>query len=413
MASTNQNKIEQFLSELLADLVVRIQLSPSLYRRAVGHFEAIRNWIGREDSQLGGIAEEFYLQGSMATGSSISSVANTDEFDIDAMLELRLGEQVQPKAVLDMLYNSLAGAPGSQYHGKTKRKTRCVTITYADMHFDVTPGRRVADTPGRECDIFHHRREEPAVPGIIVRANPFGFAKWFQSREYRDDAFATMFLAKTSEYEQQLFLPALGIPSVTELAAGYDKSLTVVVLQLLKRWRNVQYDNRKGEKRPPSILLSKLVAEKFVPSESLFICLLHTAVAIREHFEIFLSEGGLIHECNPICIEDVLTDRWPEDLIAQRKFVGDLDLLIASLKSLETEERQEKILKVLKQLFGEQPTADLYSSYADKFVQPIRDGTSRHDKKAGAYVVAPLGVGVVPSSGEETKKHTFYGEDDK
>ena len=41
------------------------------------------------------------------------------------------------------------------------------------------------------------------------------------------------------------------------------RSKAVVVLQLLKRWRNVQYDTRLG-RRPPSILIAKLSEELLI-----------------------------------------------------------------------------------------------------------------------------------------------------
>jgi len=74
------------LDVMLADIAVRIQLSPTDYQRAVEHYHAINEWIDREDSPLHGLVEEFYAQGGFAIGATVARHATDDEFDIDAVL---------------------------------------------------------------------------------------------------------------------------------------------------------------------------------------------------------------------------------------------------------------------------------------------------------------------------------------
>jgi hypothetical protein len=73
------------LDVMLADIAVRIQLSPTDYQRAVEHDHAINAWIDREDSPLHGLVEEFYAQGGFAIGATVARHATDDEFDIDVM----------------------------------------------------------------------------------------------------------------------------------------------------------------------------------------------------------------------------------------------------------------------------------------------------------------------------------------
>ena len=49
---------------LLAEVAIRIQLSPTDHQTAVDHFGAIHDHIERPDSPLFGLVEEFYVQGS-------------------------------------------------------------------------------------------------------------------------------------------------------------------------------------------------------------------------------------------------------------------------------------------------------------------------------------------------------------
>ena len=142
----------------------------------------------------------------------------------------------------------------------TKRRTRCVTVSYRDnMHLDVTPMQRRSGTPERESRIFHHRAEALHEPGSWHVANPYGFAQWFQGKTSADQDFAEAYASRTLHYEQ-IAMATTDSEPVPPQAPSFRKSKAVIVLQLLKRWRNVQYDTRSG-RRPPSIMISKLVAD--------------------------------------------------------------------------------------------------------------------------------------------------------
>jgi hypothetical protein len=58
------------LDVLLVDIAVRIQLTPTDYEAAVAHYDAINEWIDREDSPLHGLVELFYPQGGFMIGAT-------------------------------------------------------------------------------------------------------------------------------------------------------------------------------------------------------------------------------------------------------------------------------------------------------------------------------------------------------
>ncbi len=168
---------------LLADVAIRIQLNRSDYKKAVNRYQVISEWIERNGSPLENRVDLFYPQGSMATGSTIASKLRTDEFDIDIAAQIQFPRDVTAQCALDRLYAAIRGEPDSRYYGMTKRRTRCVTVSYRDnMHLDVTPMQRRSGTPERESRIFHHRAEALHEPGSWHVANPYGFAQWFQGK---------------------------------------------------------------------------------------------------------------------------------------------------------------------------------------------------------------------------------------
>ncbi len=393
---------------LLADVAIRVQLSQTNYDRAVDRYRAIRNWIERDDSPLRDDVKLFYPQGSMAVGATIASKLGTDEFDIDVVAQLNLPENGLPKQALDLLYRAIRGEPGSRYHRMTKRKTRCITVQYEDgMHVDVTPAVRRWGTPDRESVIFHQRPEEPHDPGYTHVANPYGFAEWFNDKTQPDDAFADVFEARAREY-LQVFARAASDP-IPPQEPPSRKSKAVIALQLLKRWRNVQYDARPG-RRPPSIMIAKLVADAANGTDRLSEELLHQSRHMLSMFQQEDSNGRLLHISNPVCRLDVLTDRWPESRQDQKLFIRDLDVLVENVERLVSGCDMEEMQRLMVGLFGEKPAVDAFRVFNERIGDDVRSGRSRHRPDVGGLVIPGAATGIGASSASRaTPSHRFFG----
>ena len=110
------------VDRLLSEILILIQLSQGDYHKAVQRYEAIEKWIDRPDSPLHGLVELFYPQGSMAIGATVAA-RGTDEFDLDAVAQLKLSQAVPPPVALDLLYDAIRGDAGSQYHTIVARQS--------------------------------------------------------------------------------------------------------------------------------------------------------------------------------------------------------------------------------------------------------------------------------------------------
>lgn len=411
----NRNAPVSHLTEptdiLLADVAIRIQLRPTHYNMAVERYQKISKLIERDNSPLKDRVDLFYPQGSMAIGATIASKLKTDEFDLDVAAQLALLESVLPHEPLDLLFEAIRGEPGSQYYQMTKRRTRCVTVSYSDkMHIDITPLIRRQYTLDRESWIFHDRPEAPQEPGKKLIANPYGFAEWFKANTPPDQEFAGIFEKRAAEYERMVMLEAESEP-VPPPEPPFRKSKAVIVLQLLKRWRNVQYDTRPG-RRPPSILIAKLVADPANHTDRLSEELLLQAQRILSVLWEYHNAGTLIHVSNPVCDQDVLTDRWPETLQDQAVFIRDLENLIAKVQRLVSGCDLGEMQKIMIELFGESPTTEAFQAFNERIGQEISDGRSQHHSKTGGLIIPASVANVPPSSGtRRTPKHTFYGNE--
>jgi len=385
---------------LLFEIAKRIQLSPTNYRVAVERYQTISEYLDRDGSPLRGLVTRLYPQGSMAVGSVITSKFENDEFDIDVIAELNISQNAQPSLVLDTLFNALNGEKGSRYYGKVERCSRCVKVQYDGMHLDVTPSIFLPGKQERASIIFHANEAEPRNLHYIVIANPWGFAEWF----------------KKQMPESVLYLNAMDkmlTEPVPDAESLNSKAKPLIALQLIKRWRNKVYDLREG-RMPPSVMLSCLIAHNAGHRMSLFDELVAQAACLLEYFSTHTEQGKLVTIDNPKCLgEDIFTDRWPENLAAQRLFTNDLKILNAKLAQLSKDRTLEGCQKVMADLFGERSTTLAMDEIAKSYGMKAHSGGLHHHSKSGAIALSASGISAGIGSGISyaTPKNTFFGSD--
>ncbi len=402
---------------LLANVAIRIQLSPTNHKLAVQRLETLAERLDRAESPLAGKVRVVYAQGSMAIHATIAPALRYDEFDVDGIVQMELPPGTTPQQALDTLFEAVRGEPGSRYYAMTKRNTRCVTVQYAEMHVDLTPAELVPGRNPRVSEIFHHRPEEPRDDGKRVVANPFGFAEWFNEVTPRFRGFEEFYEGQSRALDRRSKAETEDVP---EPVPAYLKPPAVIALQLIKRFRNVRYDRRDG-RQPPSVMLACLVANFAGQSGTPYGELLHQARSLRRHFEQLQTGGQLIHVANPRCPDDVFTDRWPANLNEQGLFLQDLAYLVGQLERIEHDAPLEVIADVFARLFGEEIASTVIREFADSTGRQIERHGLITDYRGGRVDIGRSGIGassasaaaiVSPTVVRATPKHTFFGHDD-
>lgn len=399
---------------LLADVAIRVQLTNTDYNKAVERYHSVADWLDRPESLLQGRVNRLYAQGSIAIGATIASKMRTDEFDIDVIADLALPIGTAPQHVLDLLYGSIRGERGSRYYSMAERRTRCVTIHYADdMHLDVTPAILLPVPEPRTSHIFHSKPEEHDEPDRTLMANPYGFAEWYKASTPLDHDFVALFEKRAGDWER--LVKAAETETVPAQQPPYRKSKATIALQLIKRWRNVRYDRRAG-RRPPSIVLARLIADAANHTDTLSEELHLQAAQLLENFSEWHRAGLCIQVVNPRCAQDVFTDRWPSSLAEQEVFIHDLGDLVAKLAILRGECPLDRIQEIMKDLFGEAPTLAAFKAFTKRTGHQISTGQSYHQPRTGRLDLAAtglLGATVAPSPATvRTRPHTFFGADE-
>lgn len=352
----------------------------------------------------------------MATGTTISSKLENDEFDIDLIAILDLPADTAPHRMLDILEEAIRGEPGSRYYDKTNRCTRCIQVLYADgMHLDVTPMVRIHALP-EKCGYIYHAPQRYATPeDAKIIANPWGFAKYFRERTPAEHQFALEFSERARAYEALLFFAEAEVEPVPDQESVHTKSMAVISLQLMKRNRNVRYDQREG-RCPPSVMMAKVVADNAGRTSTLSEELIFQASRLRDLLADAQGDGRLVDVRNPTCHPDLFTDRWPGNLTSQRVFLSDMIMFVEKMESLRGECDLSKMQATLAELFGEKAAIEAVKQLNQRVGRQIVHGRSQHVPGSGRIVLptpaaaAALGaVSAIPVGARATPKHTHFG----
>lgn len=370
---------------LLADIAVKIQLTPIEYVDAVAHYGAVEKWLERDGSSLKGKVLRLYPQGSMAIHTTISSNHDKEEFDIDLVVELDLPHGSDPKEVLDLLFEAVRGELGSRYFDAAELNSRCVTVHYENMHLDLCPAILREDQPARTSTMFHHNKEREERYQHI--RNPWGFADWFKGSLRQEGDFATFYQGRG------LAAPRSEAEPMPEPTPVYQKPRKVVALQLIKRFRNHRYLKR-SRKGPPSVVLSKLAIDAGVSFGGLIDELAAQANHLRDVLDSYPLEVR-----NTRCPEhDVLTDRWPIDHDEQHEFYRDVRHLQQQLAALRLAIDLPAKQVILADLFGERATTAAFEAFQLRFGDIVDRGEIKVYKETAGIAVGASGIAAQPVS---------------
>ena len=398
------------LDILLADVAVRVQLTPTDYQTAIDHYEAISEWLDRPGSPLEGKVLEFYPQGGFAIGATVARHSGTSDFDIDVIAQIDWPASIDPELALATLHEAIASTKGTRYYDKTDRKTRCSTVTYATMHLDVTQVVRTWGRNEKTSYIFHSKPSDPSNRKQTLLANPFGFAQWFNGLTPPDAAFGEFFERRSLDYDRLMLDAKAETAPVPEQMPAYRKSRAVIALQLIKRWRNILYDRLYPHLRlPPSVMLAHFVALNANKTGTLADELIHQVDVLRSIITTAETNNRPVFAYNEMCHEDIFTDRWPGERSNQRTFLKELDAFAVDLRLMRDGGLSlAEMLKVLEKLFGEKPARDAYEGFIRQQREDLFAGKNVHIPKVGA--IAALGSLAAPASARATPYHTDFGD---
>ncbi|MBP8235496.1 MAG: nucleotidyltransferase [Rhizorhabdus sp.] len=393
------------LDAILAEIAINLQLPPGLHAKAVERYEAVCRYIERAGSPLEGRVSSFYPQGSMAIDATISTRGTDDEYDIDAVAEI-IGGTEGPEELLDLLEAALKGYPIS----RIERKTRCITLYYADgMHLDVTPARRRAAK--EKESVIAHAKQGRQHEHRYVPMNAYGFCAWYNSKAPVEERFA---LALNRElYSKHGFaFDAAEVEQVPDQTPLLIKSVTTVALQLIKRHRNILYADAAG-RMPPSVVLSCHAGHAAVPGMGLADMVMRQARWTARAINEAARQSRLLDVPNPEFHEERFTDRWPENQAQQQHYAKALSELADGLQVARERGMQlEDLQDWLRDQFGQRVVTRSIDVFNKRLGQQVQARQHGYTRTGGLFVPAAPAIitgasALVPVA---ARAHTNMGE---
>ena len=152
-------------------------------------------------------------------------------------------------------------------------------------------------------------------------------------------------------------------------------------------------------------MLSRIVAESSDPSRSLSKDLEITANKVATYIEMHNRSGQPI--TNPVCEQDILTDRWRVGSPEAVTFVQNLRRLAAEIGRVNSGCELGDARGILAGLFGEYPTREAMNRYAERVGQAIRNNETSHEAVTGSVVV-PSVANSRSRNTKPTRPHQFH-----
>ncbi|WP_433971341.1 nucleotidyltransferase domain-containing protein [Tunturiibacter lichenicola] len=363
--------------DLLFEICEELQISPAKYALAEERYKTIGTLLCAANSPFAEEDPEIYPQGSMRLGTTVHPLDGP--FDLDFVCQLSVPYRPQnPMELLNRLYTFFKSS--TRYRDMVDRKNRCVRLTYADdFYMDILPACRDHAACITCIQVPDHAQK------CWKASNPLGFASWFQKRsQYRMYKFA-------QDRAMQQPLPGL--------EATEEKEVLQLVVQLLKRWRDLFY--AESDFPPISVVLTTLAAEIYRGEDSTSVALLNVLEGIVERIEQAHAQSVRLSVINPVHPDEDFSERWDNRDEAYDHFVHGISNFAARWREVCTNDEDPK--RAFKELFGEDLLPKILEKRATR-AQNLRENRSLGIRPSGVITSAATAV-------TQMRPNTNHGEE--
>lgn len=300
-------------------LAESLEISETRYEQAHNSYASLGRWLNRPTSTLRDFDPVVYVQGSFGLGTVIKPLNDDEEYDVDAVCELKALTKTQLSqrnlkervGVEIELYRQSQTMVKPLHEGR-----RCWTLRYADgaqFHMDVVPAlpngqsvrllleKRNLDTRWASTAIAitdNERLDYHNITDDWPRSNPKGYLQWFKSQ------MSVILQKRKRELAESIHASVEAIPDYrvrTPLQSA---------IMILKRHRDIMYQNDEINCCPISIIITTLAAHAYQGEEKIADAL----VSILTRMEHFILRDGQQRAliANPSDPMENFADKWVE-----------------------------------------------------------------------------------------------------
>lgn len=376
ISNLNKSMIEEILSE--------IQISESKYEEAERRYNAIGEWLNRDESVVAKFNPKIYAQGSFLFGTVIKPTTMRDEYDVDIVSELEISKfTISQSALKEMIGKEIKAYAESQnmVHKPSEGK-RCWMLIYADgtkFHIDVLPA--VPDNRlliEFKNDVRVHTSWLETAIAITDRthknfdkitqdwpvSNPKGYFQWFKGQ----------MVVQFEEKSRALFEAYQG--EVEEMPFYKVRTPLQNVIQLLKYHRDVLFED-ESENKPISIIITTLAAHAYNNEADLVDALINVSAKMRTFVE--KDQYGKWEIINPVNPKENFADKWVDNPNLENAFFKWLDRVEEDFSFENLTKASEPLFESFQQSFGVGIAAKALEKVASRKQIPISNPSPKVD----------------------------------
>jgi hypothetical protein len=242
--------------------------------------------------------------------------------------------------------------------------------------------------------------------------NAYGFAQWYARMTPLELRLAKEFQRRWRGLAGHDVRADADFDDVPDQCDFIVKNTATLALQLIKRFRNIRYATYR-RRLPPSIMLSYYAGVAAQPNMPLSAMVVRLASWIISEIEQASLYGKKVYVANPVCPDDVFTDRWPDSIAQQNEFAGHLRKLVHALEKMRKGEMlPTDIMDELRENFGERVVTRAADQIAAEVGSGIQQSRQIYSRRGGVLWPTATGAAASPLVNPHlaaAKPHTFFG----
>jgi hypothetical protein len=379
---------------ILERLCAVIEPTDTQKATARNRYEAVGYWLADAPQHL--FSEvRISPHGSFALGTAIKPLSGR-EYDVDLLCRFTAFAARLGPADLKRLLSARI-RENREYGSILHEMPRCWRLDYAgEFHMDITPS-----IPNPACS-----NGGELVPDKKLRAwkstNPRGYLKLFEKWAA---LVPTMRLLKSFTA-----MDSRGTVDPFPEHAGF-KGILRRIVQLLKRHRDIYFENADESLRPISVILTTLAAQayEFCVGKYVFGSEFDVVIAVVRTMPYFIEPYTLYGKpqwriVNETTEGENFAEKWnlhPERTAAFNEWH---DHIVADVERLVELEGNDRVAKSMAQAFGSRPVNQVVTAMAEEV------GAARRER---ALAVAPkIGIVIGATAAQRptpVRSNTFYG----
>ncbi|MHA1227216.1 MAG: nucleotidyltransferase [Candidatus Hodarchaeales archaeon] len=324
------------LNRDLQTIALKLDIDPTRYKKAETSYKAVGKWLEAEGSPLHQYDPVIYPQGSFLLGTVVKPL--NEDYDLDFVCLLQQGYSLHSQETFRMIRDQL------EEHGTYSTmlqppKNRCWRLVYAgDFHMDIIPA--IPDSERGDTAILVPDRKL----SDWTKSDPKEYAKWFMARIKDQYDLLRAELAKKE------------LKEVEEVPDYFVKTQLQQAIQLMKRHRDIAFQEGRKKDKPISIIittLAGLVYEDQGEQEDLF----HTLKFLSENMSKKIDSSNPKIP-NPTNLDEDFADKWKEKPERENAFYEWIIQLQTDLAELDEFVSLAACQEKLKEMFGENVVVD-------------------------------------------------------